>query len=637
MYHQYNQIHSPITPPLPSPPPPLQNAFDSQPMEERWTQYLRNRHIRNEESGTSATVEQQNWYHGHSQGHSTAIQHPLSPVPVRFQRHKLLDEQDPLAVMGFLSDYTRRHEPGEYHEPDSSLDQDEEQGRVAFGSSPPSPFGSGGSDSPSSVDTVIPINKTSSYISNVEGYETPNSLDQGPSGADRQSTGISFQGLVKMIVRKVYTLTISTTNAGTQTSPFNGGADTHTGINDDTNGSIGGIQGNSKARASCDSSGSTSSNTASQDSPAVGEGVRESIDISTQGPTRHVRFYEPVRSVAESPAVISQGNNNGKRGGAPIATPAFSAPSELNWAHDNATTLHEFDTHSSTTTSGAANTSPTRTPAPTRAGSPANSPSNSSSSSSRGEVASAEPPTTVDVIPANPEAEQSSTTPAQQEGYVSFPDPAEVSGQPDQQRASVSSTETVVINPAVTPVVHYWDLPIYTPRPSEGSTTSITVPPTQPQAQSRPQQQGASGSNTPQSLAQRRRHVEEPMVFTMDDLNVGPTSPPGFVQTGSTPQTPIEAEWYGWTNPVPAASAPPPPYPGDVEQAGVAPGPARLPFRVRLEQLLSNAAYGLYVLWSDRKIILALLGLFMVFVPLVCWAFVYFSKDGNQANPSYIA
>ncbi|KAI1483256.1 hypothetical protein F4774DRAFT_366958 [Daldinia eschscholtzii] len=415
---------------------------------------------------------------------------------------------------------------------------------------------------------------------------------------------------------------------------------------------MGGIQGNFKARTSCDSSGSTSSNTAIQDSPAIGEGVREDIHISTQAPTRHVRFYEPVYSVAENPAVISQANNNGKRRGAPVAAPAFSAPSQLDWAHDNATTLHEFDTHSSTT-SGAGNTSPTRTPAPTRVGSPANSPSNSSSGSSRGEVASAEPPTTVDVIPANPPAEQSSTTPAQQEGYVSFPDPAEVSGQPDQQRTSVSSTETVVINLPAARVIRYWDLPSYTPRPSEGPSTNITVPPAQPQAQPRPQQQGASGNNTPQSLAQRRRHVEEPMVFTMDDLNVSPTPPAGFVQTSSTPQTPIEAEWYGWTNPVPAAGAPPPPYPGDAEQAGdveqagvvpvpapvpaPAPAPARLPFRVRLEQLLQNTAYTLHVLWSDRKLVLVLLGLFMVFVPLVCWAFVYVSKDSNQANPSYIS
>ncbi|KAI1472393.1 uncharacterized protein F4812DRAFT_11528 [Daldinia caldariorum] len=210
MSHRPDLIHPLNTPPLPFPPPPFPNVPDSQSVEEQWNQYIRNRQTKTTEDGTSDTVEQQNRHRGQCLGWSTAIQHP---TPIRFQTHKLLDAQDHLAVMGFLTDDTRGHKPSVYHGPEASSHQYSE--RDCFESVRLSSSSLGRSDSSRSVETPIP-----SY----------------------RAARISFHGLLTTISRKFHALTTATTtDATTQIPPSNNSSDTYIGSNDHASGSASGI------------------------------------------------------------------------------------------------------------------------------------------------------------------------------------------------------------------------------------------------------------------------------------------------------------------------------------------------------------------------------------------------------------
>ncbi|KAI1648767.1 uncharacterized protein F4817DRAFT_54121 [Daldinia loculata] len=344
--------------PPPTPPPPPHNAFNGLSMEERWARHLRNRQNMISGVGTSATVEQQNWHHEQLWGQSTTTRHPLSPALVWSQLRKLLAGQIPLGVMGFLSKYAREHEPSEYHGPEASpYRYSERRNRFEFIDSPSPSLDR--SDSLSSVETVVFTDGASIYTIHAEDNRPVNSLGRWINNARGQSRDISFYELMKTVIRKAYALFITTTDAATQTTPSNSNG---TYIISDPNVSIDGIQANINGRTS----GTVL---------AVGEGVGESVGISTQAPSGHIRWsdIETTRSMTENPTAVRQGSNNNGKGNIPVACLALSVPNHLGTVNGHVSTPNVVVTEASSppaSLNDAVDTSPTRTPVHTRVSSP---------------------------------------------------------------------------------------------------------------------------------------------------------------------------------------------------------------------------------------------------------------------------
>ncbi|KAI0845873.1 hypothetical protein F5Y00DRAFT_161686 [Daldinia vernicosa] len=362
----------------PAPPPSPHHAFNGLSMEERWARHLRNRQNMIAGVGTSATVEQQTRYHEQLRGQSTTARHPLGLTLVWLRLRELLAGQIPLGVVRFLSKYTREHEPSEYHRPEASLYRYSERGnRFEFIDSPSSSL-SDRPDSLSSAETVVFAGGASSYTIHAEDNRLINILGRWISNARGQSRDISFYGLTKTVIRKVYALFITTTDAATQITPSNNNVHNYASVISDSNVSTDGIQANIKGRT-----GSTVL--------AVGEGVGKSVGISTRASSGHIRWsdIETARSTTETLTAVRQGsNNNGKRN-IPVACPAFSVPNDLLTMNGQVngqvngnvsiptlvvTEASSPSTSPSTSVSNAENTSPTRTPVPTRAPSPTGEP-----------------------------------------------------------------------------------------------------------------------------------------------------------------------------------------------------------------------------------------------------------------------